>query len=677
MSFHRLSLRPSIVRFLTIVCFSGLLIGNGSVRLASAQSETPQERAAKLKREEQQRQKNEQERQQQQQNNRSSESSSSSRSSEGSTERHSDTRNNSSGAGRGGSNGSTTYSPGAGRGTTQGTNRSGASSRDGVTTYTPSRGGTPATTAKENESSVRTEDGVTTYTPRSDAGSGVSPSGAAAYLPGGEPAPNSLPHPAVSAVYQPATPSLHPVYRLPSSSAPIPDSGSRRLTPVEAQSVEKQLNAARASLNGLNRRPLPPGEIKVRPGGSLSIRAIDGRQFDVRPNGTIASIVTHDRTATFRSNGTITSMRTPTLEVRRYPRGGQTVAATRDGILVVGTAPHRGFVQKSITVNGRPLVRRTYVGRSGVFTRLYSPYEFHHIGLQMYVPSRYMAPLFYGWLYYPYDNPVPFPVPADAQEALANYYAFFNLPQYYPSGYLWAADRVLVDYLQNEIDSMQAAQQDQAQTDAPAGGDQQADSGDYLEAPQDAPITPQIQDAIAEEVRNQIAYLSASSTGAVPENSGQLGASLTPDRVFVVSAPLVVTTLDGGACAVTPGDVLRLSAPPADNADAANLVVIATRRGDCPAAVMITVAYADLGEMQNDMRAGVEDSVEQLYRSQGQGGYPAAPQKAMASAPTQAFDGSVMAPDPGAGAAIESVARDATAAEKSAAYMAFPPPPKP
>jgi len=524
---------------------------------------------------------------------------------------------------------------------------------------------------------VRTEDGVTTYTPRSDAGSGASPSGAVPYPPGGEPTPSSPPQPAVGAAYQPAAPSLHPAYRLPSSSAPIPDSGSRRLTPVEAQSVEKQLNTARASLAGLHHRPLPPGEVKVHSNGSLSIRAIDGRQFEVRPNGTIASIATHDRTTTFHSDGTVRSIKTATLEAHRDPHGGQTVAATRNGMLVVSTAPHRGFVQKSITLNGRSLVRRTYVGRSGEFTRLYSPYEFHHFGLQMYRPSRYMAPLFYGWLYYPYDSPVPFPAPADAQEALANYYAFFNLPQYYPSGYLWVADRVLVDYLQNEFDSMQAGQQDQAQADASAGGDQQPDSGYDTAAQQDAPITPEIQNAIADEVRNQIAYLSASSTGTAPESAGQLGASLTPDRVFVVSAPLVVTTSDGGACAVTPGDVLRLSAPPADNADAANLIVIATRRGDCPAAVMITVAYADLQEMQNDIRAGVEDSVEQLYRSQGQGGYPAAPPKAMAAAPTQVFDGSVTAPDPGAGAAIEGVAREASAAEKSAAYMAFPPPPKP
>ena len=69
MSIRRLSLRRSIVHFLMVVCLCGLLTGNRSATLAGAQSETPQERAARLKREEQQRQKNEQERQQQPTNN--------------------------------------------------------------------------------------------------------------------------------------------------------------------------------------------------------------------------------------------------------------------------------------------------------------------------------------------------------------------------------------------------------------------------------------------------------------------------------------------------------------------------------------------------------------------------------------------------------------------------------
>src|SRR5262249_37103219 len=57
------------------------------------------------------------------------------------------------------------------------------------------------------------------------------------------------------------------------------------LTPVEARQHIQDLNRNRTALSGINRHPLPLGQVTVHADGKHSIATSEGRHIDVRPNG--------------------------------------------------------------------------------------------------------------------------------------------------------------------------------------------------------------------------------------------------------------------------------------------------------------------------------------------------------------------------------------------------------
>jgi hypothetical protein len=179
--------------------------------------------------------------------------------------------------------------------------------------------------------------------------------------------------------------------------------------------------------------------------------------------------------------------------------------------------------------------------------------------------------------------------------------------------------------------------------DAPAGGGgpESSYSGDaapmgdgeaYAQA--DTPITPEIKQAIAEEVSQQLAYENAAA--GKPDNAPSLDGLpqvLTPNHLFVVDRSLPTSTSDGQQCGLSTGDVLRLVAAPPDAAVTADLMVVSSRKGDCPAGLIVSVPLESLQEMQNNFRAQLDSGLQTLHAQQGQGGLPGAPMSAIAPPP--------------------------------------------
>src|ERR1035438_1406768 len=106
------------------------------------------------------------------------------------------------------------------------------------------------------------------------------------------------------------------------------------------------------------------------------------------------------------------------------------------------------------------------------------------------------------------------------------------------------------------------------------------------------------------------------ASGQVDPSAGEFPASLKPNRIFLVSNILDVSTPDQYVCSLTPGDVLRLDAAIAGS-ETANLQVASSRRGDCPAGIVVTISLVDLQEMQNSLRAELDNGLATLHIIQG------------------------------------------------------------
>jgi hypothetical protein len=106
-------------------------------------------------------------------------------------------------------------------------------------------------------------------------------------------------------------------------------------------------------------------------------------------------------------------------------------------------------------------------------------------------------------------------------------------------------------------------------------------------------------------------------------------------HVFVAGGALDLVDANGQECGISDGDVLALQTPPPADATAADLVVMASKGGqECQKSSTVTVQLTDLQEMQNQMRATVDQGLQELQAKQGTGGLPQAPPSAQAK-PTQ------------------------------------------
>jgi hypothetical protein len=123
--------------------------------------------------------------------------------------------------------------------------------------------------------------------------------------------------------------------------------------------------------------------------------------------------------------------------------------------------------------------------------------------------------------------------------------------------------------------------------------------------------------------------------------------------VFVVSSLLEVNARDDQTCSLRAGDVLQLAAPVGASDSHAQARVASSHRADCPSGEIVAVSLPDLQQMQNDLRAEMEDGLHTLRDNLGKPGWPQAPASALAAPPAPTFDG-LPAADANAGDLIEA-----------------------
>lgn len=241
------------------------------------------------------------------------------------------------------------------------------------------------------------------------------------------------------------------------------------------------------------------------------------------------------------------------------------------------------------------------------------------------------------------------------------YGGYFAPYPVYPSAAFWLTDYVISQDLQ----AAYAAQQQAGENDGGpvAGG-----------GPPE--LTPEIKQQIADEVRNQLALenseaqQNANGQNTDPGSSG-IGRILDDvanghPHVFVAGGPLDVVDTSGQECSISDGDVLQLLTAPASDATTANLVVLASKGGqECQKSDTVTVQLTDLQEMQNSMRATIDQGLQQLQAKQGTGGVPQAPPSAQAPPTQAAYAAIAPPPDPTDATAVQQQDQQANQAEQA------------
>jgi hypothetical protein len=175
-----------------------------------------------------------------------------------------------------------------------------------------------------------------------------------------------------------------------------------------------------------------------------------------------------------------------------------------------------------------------------------------------------------------------------------------------------------------------------------------------------APITGDVKALVADEVKRQIeeeareARANAQSEEPKPGEGGVVEELRRPTQhVFVVASDLDLVDDSGRRCMMSEADVVQIVSAVNTKTDTAQGVVLSSKGGvECTQAATVDIAVSDLQEMQNHMRATIDQGLANT------------PRGAAEPTVTAAFAAAAPPPDPEAKTAIEQQKAIAASVDK-------------
>jgi hypothetical protein len=399
-------------------------------------------------------------------------------------------------------------------------------------------------------------------------------------------------------------------------------------------------------------RPATPRPTVAR--GTTERHAASGSTVRTRANGKPSEI--HDAKRGMTVNHGLNGGRRVSVEDRSHNR-------------TVYQKGRAGYVQHPYSYRGHEYAQRTYVSHGRVYSRSYMGYPYHGAYLSIYSPGVFYSPYFYGWAYNPWASPIMFGWGFAGSPWYGQYGYYFSPYDSYPSASYWLTDYMISSDLQADY----AAHMEAGEND----GEAPAVAGPPL-------LTPDVKQMIADEVRQELALENNEATQASHQQDVDPGSSgidrLMSDaakgktHVFVVGTALDVVDTSQTECSLSDGDVLALqSAPPAD-AQAVNLVVLASKGGqECQKQDTVSIPLADLQEMQNHMRESIDQGLQELQAKQGKGGLPKMPSTVPTTQAPAPYAAIAPPPDPNAATEIQQQSQQADQAEQEVTAEATQP----
>ncbi|PYX05766.1 MAG: hypothetical protein DMG88_20400 [Acidobacteria bacterium] len=339
---------------------------------------------------------------------------------------------------------------------------------------------------------------------------------------------------------------------------------------------------ANASRTTVARHPAPPTttrEIKTRSGASVKANYQGGH---------VRSIQTHN------------------MKIERSGRGQRRIETVRNGRRIVSTGGRRGYMERPyINRGGRAYVQRTYYvgGRSYVYA--YRTYYYGGAPYYGYAPAYYYQPVYYGWAYNPWPQPVYYRWGYYNDPWYGNYNYYYAPYPAYPTASSWLTDYMISENLRAAYEASLAGRVAPLQAPFNQSEDLTASlwSSDFLIAgnldaayggalymsaagkgnatASQAQLTPEVKQALADEVKQQIAADKTAAEGSqqAASKGDELPPALDPKhRIFIASSNLDVTTTDGTECQLGQGDVIERASDTADEDNKVEMIVKSAKR---------------------------------------------------------------------------------------------------
>jgi len=385
-------------------------------------------------------------------------------------------------------------------------------------------------------------------------------------------------------------------------------------------------------------------------------------QFTRNPNGTATFRGANNTEAHFRRDGSIREVHARNMVITHGPAGTRRVVAERGDHRVVLSGHERGYVERSFRVGDHEYSHRTYFAGGHEYTHVYRSYAYGGVYYQAYVPAFYYGPTFYSWAYSPWRSPVAFRWGWAGSPWVGFYGGYFAPYPVYASPVYWLTDYILSATLEQAYQERMDAAAANAQAQAGYSDSYAPNSGQAL-------LSPDVKQAIADEVQRQLAIERAEAQVVARNPNGDPGYAGAPplfsdynQHVFLVSSNLDVATVDGQECAITYGDVLAMNGASAPNATAASVKVLASKGQDCQQNSFVLVSLVDLQEMQNQMRETIDQGLGDLQAHKG--GLPKPPGDALRGQVQSPLAGAAPAPDSNALSELSQEEQQATQAEQ-------------
>ena len=349
--------------------------------------------------------------------------------------------------------------------------------------------------------------------------------------------------------------------------------------------------------------------------------------------------------------------------------GGRHVVTERGGRRVVGYGHGRGYSERAyFRRGGRAYYQRSYYWGGRRYAYAYRGYYWHGYRYYGYAPAYYYNPGYYGWAYNPWPAPVYYNWGWAGNPWYGSYGYYYAPYPAYPAAPFWLTDYVMAQQLQAAYEAGLAAQ---GEVEPPSllaptylmaalwsddlliSNDLKAAYGAALYAapaggggqPQ---LSKEVKDAIAEEIKQQIAADKAASetpnqsTASGGSDANEAPPSMSPNfRYFVVASDEDLTPDSGQECQLTQGDVIyRVSDSIADDGTV-TVIVKGTKKDDCAIGTKGSLDANDVQEMYNNFRQTLDAGLKSLAENSGKSGLPKAPD-------TSTKAGEVPAPTPDA-----------------------------
>jgi hypothetical protein len=344
------------------------------------------------------------------------------------------------------------------------------------------------------------------------------------------------------------------------------------------------------------------------------------------------------------------------MDVHHTLNGSRSVSVERaDHSRVFAERGRAGYISRPYGFHGHGYDSRTYGWHGHVYQRTYREYGFRGANVYVYGPRVFYAPGFYGWAYYPWASPVAFGWGWGAEPWYGSYGFYFAPYPTYAGPSYWLTDYVISQNLAAAY-SAQQAQQTQVAYSQP--------TGQPLLTPE---VKAQISDEVKQQIQVELAESQANAQGQEPDpNVTSINRVFSDGQrhVFIANASLDVTDMGGSECPLSDGDVLQLAPPQDPNAKAGALTVLASKGGkECRQGATVNVGYSDLQEMQNGMRANLDQGMQQLSEGKGT---PKPPMGSSATTPS-AVAGAAPQPDADVEAELKRQLTAADEVDKAAA----------